>query len=101
MTPLNQILLASFYTLAGALFLIWPRSVQAFVVSRSTNVRASYAGLLNVVSSRRYVWTLRVGGVLSAIAAILLVESAMHPLRSRVTIQAPQRYIQVDTIRRI
>lgn len=101
MTPLNQILLASFYTLAGALFLLWPRRVQAFILSRSTNVREGYEGLLNFVSSRRYVWILRVVGVLSAIAAILLVESAMHPLQSRVTIEAPQRYIQVDTIRRI
>ena len=98
MTPLNQILLASFYTLAGAVCLIWPRRVQSFVLSRSTDVREGYEGLLNFVRSRRYVWILRIVGVLSAIAAILLVDSAIHP---RVTIGVPQRYIQVDTIRRI
>jgi len=97
-TPLNQILLASLYTLAGAVFLVWPRRVQAFVLSQSQNVSEGYQGLLNFVGSRRYVWILRLVGVLSAIAAILLVDSAMHP---RVTIGAPQRYIQVDTIRRI
>lgn len=100
MTPLNQILLASFYTLAGAVFLLWPRQVQALVLSQSTNVREGYEGLLNFVRSRRYIWMLRVVGVLSATAAILLVASAVRP-NPRVTIYIPQRYIQVDTIHRI
>lgn len=98
MTPLNQIFLASFYTLAGAVFLLWPRQVQAFILRQSENVSEGYEGLLNFVRSRRYVWILRLVGVLSAIAAILLVDSAFHP---RVTIGTPQRYIQVDMIRRI
>lgn len=98
MTHLNLILLVTLYTLAGVVCLVWPRRVQALVLRRSSDVGLRYARLLDFVRSHRYIWTLRLVGVLSAIAAILLIDSAA---RAHVTTPPPQRYIRVDLIRRI
>lgn len=103
MTPVTLIVLATVYTIAGAVCLIWPRRLQSLVLKQGANARASYAILLNFVRSHWYIRTLRVIGVVSAVAAILLVDTAS---RVRVTITfpqsyiqtVPQRYIQVSTI---
>jgi hypothetical protein len=103
MTPLTLIILAALYTIAGAVCLIWPRRLQSLVLKQGANARASYTFLLNFVRSNWYVRTLRVIGVVSAVAAILLLDTAS---RVRVTITfpqsyiqtVPQRYIQVSTI---
>jgi len=93
-----MILLASFYTLAGAVCLLWPRRVQAMVLSQSPSVGGKYGRVLRFVRSHRYIWALRIVGILSAIAAIVLLQTVS---RTSVTNNVPQRYIQVDTIHSI
>jgi len=93
-----MILLASFYTLAGAVCLVWPRHVQAMVLRQSPSENVKYGRVIRFVRSQRYIWALRIVGILSAIAAIVLLQTAS---RTSVTNNVQQRYIQVDTIHSI
>jgi hypothetical protein len=105
-TPLTLIVLAAFYLVAGSIFLIWPRRMQALALRQGVNASESYATLLKFIRSHRYIWTLRFIGVISALAALLLIDTAA---RVRVTITVPhsyiqtvpQRYIQVNTLHSI
>jgi hypothetical protein len=98
MITVNLTLLATIYALAGAICLFWPRQLQAFVLKQGANARESYTALLNFVGSHWYIRSLRVIGVVSAIAAILLFDTAS---RVHVTITVPQRYIQAVPQRHI
>ena len=98
MTPSTLITLATFYSLAGALFLFWPKRLQSLALKQGLNASDNYATMLRFIRSPRYVWTLRFVGVISALAAFLLIDTAAHV---RVTITVPRSYIQTAPQRAI